>query len=111
MIEQIIRDHLIAVLAVPVVLEIPARLPETFVVLEKTGSGITNCIQRSTLAVQSYAPSLYQAAELNEQVKAAMGRAAALPELCAVRLNSDYNLTDTTIKRYRYQTVFDLTHY
>ena len=111
MIEQIIRDHLIAVLAVPVVLEIPARLPETFVVLEKTGSGITNCIQRSTLAVQSYAPSLNQAAELNERVKAAMAQAAALPELCAVRLNSDYNFTDTTIKRYRYQAVFDLTHY
>lgn len=111
MIEQIIRDHLIAVLAVPVVLEIPARLPETFVALEKTGSGITNCIQRSTLAVQSYAPSLNQAAELNERVKAAMAQAAALPELCAVRLNSDYNFTDTTIKRYRYQAVFDLTHY
>ena len=111
MIEQIIRDHLIAVLAVPVVLEIPARLPETFVVLEKTGSGITNCIQRSTLAVQSYAPSLNQAAELNERVKAAMAQAAALPEMCAVRLNSDYNFTDTTIKRYRYQAVFDLTHY
>lgn len=111
MIEQTIRDHLIAVLAVPVVLEIPARLPETFVVLEKTGSGITNCIQRSTLAVQSYAPSLNQAAELNERVKAAMAQAAALPELCAVRLNSDYNFTDTTIKRYRYQAVFDLTHY
>lgn len=111
MIEQIIRDHLITVLAVPVVLEIPARLPETFVVLEKTGSGITNCIQRSTLAVQSYAPSLNQAAELNERVKAAMAQAAALPEMCAVRLNSDYNFTDTTIKRYRYQAVFDLTHY
>ena len=111
MIEQIIRDHLIAVLAVPVVLEIPARLPETFVALEKTGSGITNCIQRSTLAVQSYAPSLNQAAELNERVKAAMAQAAALPEMCAVRLNSDYNFTDTTIKRYRYQAVFDLTHY
>lgn len=111
MIEQTIRDHLIAVLAVPVVLEIPARLPETFVVLEKTGSGITNCIQRSTLAVQSYAPSLNQAAELNERVKAAMAQAAALPELCAVRLNSDYNFTDTTIKRYRYQAIFDLTHY
>lgn len=111
MIEQTIRDYLIAVLAVPVVLEIPARLPETFVLLEKTGSGITNCIQRSTLAVQSYAPSLNQAAELNERVKAAMAQAAALPELCAVRLNSDYNFTDTTIKRYRYQAVFDLTHY
>lgn len=111
MIEQTVLDFLASALTAPAYAEVPPNPPGTFVVVEKTGSGITNCIQRSTLAVQSYAPSLNQAAELNERVKAAMAQAAALPEMCAVRLNSDYNFTDTTIKRYRYQAVFDLTHY
>ena len=38
----------------------------------------------------------------------------ALPELDAVsasRLNSDYNFTDTTTKRYRYQAVYDLVYF
>lgn len=111
MIEQTIRDYLSSVLEAPVWLEVPPRPPDRFVLLEKTGSGQTDHINRATLAVQSYGATLHQAAELNEQVKAAMLEAVALPELGAVRLNSDYNFTDTASKRYRYQAVFDLTHY
>ena len=51
------------------------------------------------------------AAELNEQVKAAMEDLADLDEVSACRLNSDYNFTDTTTKHYRYQAVFDLVFY
>ena len=40
-----------------------------------------------------------------------MLEAAALPEIGAVHLNSDYNFTDTAAKRYRYQAVFDVTYY
>ena len=63
------------------------------------------------LAVQSYAPTLLPAAELNEQVKTAMFGAAQLPGVAAVHLNSDYNFTDTSSKTYRYQAVFDVTYY
>ena len=31
--------------------------------------------------------------------------------IASVRLNSDYNYTDTTTKQYRYQAVFDIVHY
>lgn len=112
MIEKIILDHLTAQLVtVPVFMEVPKDRPDTFVVVEKTGGGKTNHISRATLAVQSYARSMYNAATLNESVKAAMESAVELDELAKVTLNSDYNYTDTASKHYRYQAVFDVIFY
>lgn len=54
---------------------------------------------------------MYDAARLNERVKAAMDSAAELDAVSASRLNSDYNFTDTTTKRYRYQAVYDLVYF
>ena len=34
-----------------------------------------------------------------------------LNEIVSVELNSDYNYTDTTTKEYRYQGVYNITHY
>lgn len=111
MIEVIIKNYLAEKLSVPVVLEVPADPPSSFVLLEKTGSSREECIDRAMLAIQSYAPSMYGAARLNERVKAAMDSAAELDAVSASRLNSDYNFTDTTTKRYRYQAVYDLVYY
>ena len=82
MIEKIILDHLAEKLAVPIFME-----------------------------VQSYAGSLLEAAQLNDQVKQAMDSLPELADIGAARLNSDYNFTDTASKRYRYQAVYDVTHY
>ncbi len=48
---------------------------------------------------------------LNEQTKTAVDSLIELTEIAKVRLNSDYNFTDTATKRYRYQAVYDLNHY
>lgn len=111
MIEKIVYDYLSEALTVPVRLEVPENPPERFVLLEKTGSGVENQIYSATIAVQSWAETLFEAAALNEQVKAAMDEIVRLPEICRCQLNSDYNFTDTATKRYRYQAVFDLVHY
>lgn len=112
MIEKTIFDYLTAELApVPVYMEQPKNKPGTFVVVEKTGSGRTNFINTATFAVQSYAPTMIAAAELNESVKMVMDNAVELGDITASRLNSDYNYTDTTTKSYRYQAVYDVTHY
>lgn len=111
MIEKTILDYLDGVLTEPVYMERPANPPEKYVILEKTGSGKRNHICDATIAVQSYAASLYEAAELNETVKTAMEEAITLAKICRVSLNSDYNFTDTDMKAYRYQAVFDITHY
>ncbi len=112
MIEKIILDYLGQELTVPVYMEVPEGRPdETFVVIEKTGGGRVNHIDSATLAIQSYAPSMYGAAALNEEVKAAMENAITLDSISRSVLNSDYNYTDTTSKHYRYQAVFDVIFY
>ena len=111
MIEKIVLDYLESELTVPVYMERPEDPPEQYVLIEKTGSGKRNHICDATLAIQSYAPSLYEAAELNETIKTAMEAAVSLSDICRVSLNSDYNFTDAAMKQYRYQAVFDITHY
>lgn len=108
MIEKIILNYLTASLDVPCVMEVPAEVPERFVRIERTGGTETNTIESATLAIQSYAGSLYEAAELNEAVKAVLRTANRLEPVASCRLNSDYNFTDTASKRYRYQAVYDV---
>lgn len=111
MIEKIILDYLSERFTEPVLMEEPEVKPVTYVLIEKTGSGETNHIGSATIAVQSYAPSLYDAAALNERVKTAMKNAITMDEIVKVTLNSDYNYTNTASKRYRYQAVFDVIFY
>ncbi|MBM6914412.1 hypothetical protein H6B33_03215 [Gemmiger formicilis] len=59
----------------------------------------------------AYGTSLLEAARLNEQVKQAMESLDERDEIAAVKLNTDYPYPDTRTKRYRYQAVFDITHY
>lgn len=111
MIEIIILNHLNKKLAEPVSLEKPSSQTGSYVVFEKTSSGKSNHLPSATVAFQSYGQSLYQAAELNERVKAAVESLIELDEIRGLDLNSDYNFTDTTTKEYRYQAVFDIRYY
>lgn len=111
MIEKIILDYLTEHLDVPSGMELPADPPDVFIVVEKAGSGVENGIRRAMIIVQSYGRSLLAAAELNERVKTVMDDLSDLDEVCSCWLNSDYNYTDPRQKRYRYQAVFDVTHY
>ena len=111
MIEIIVREHLQELLDAPVYLEIPDDAPEKYVTVEKTGSSETNHILSSTFAIQSRADSMYQAAALNEKVKAAMKRIIERDEISRSTLNSDYNFTDVITKKYRYQAVYALKYY
>ena len=111
MIELTILNHLKTKLSVPVYLEEPEIKPDRYVLFEKTSSSRANRLSSSTFAFQSYAESLYQAVLLNELTKTAVDSLIELDEIASVRLNSDYNFTDTTTKRYRYQAVYDIKHY
>ncbi len=113
MIELTIKNYLeTCELGVPVLLEIPKNPAPACYVIEKTGSSTNNHITASTIAIKSYAPSMYEAATMNEAIKAAMlNGLITLDEIARVDLNSDYNFTDTQTKQYRYQAVFDIVHY
>lgn len=92
--------------------EVPKGMPDRFITVEKTGSQQLGVgLYQSTLAIQSWEISKLGAAELSEQVCEAMREIDAyMPEVTRSR-GSDYDFTDTTTKRYRYQAVFTLTHY
>jgi hypothetical protein len=111
MIEKTILDYLDEHLTVPVYMEEPIDKPASYVLIERTGSSESDLIESTTLALQSYGASLYDAAALNMAVKARIKQAVELPSVSAVYINSDYNFTDTETKRYRYQCVAVVTHF
>ncbi len=111
MIEVTLLNYLSSALSVPCYMEMPAETSGSFVIIDKTGSTVTNRITKATFAIQSYADSLYEAATLNEAVKAAMEDMIEREDISKVELNSDYNYTDTAMKAYRYQAVFVVTYY
>ena len=110
MVEETILDYLNDTLEEQALMEHSGHEPECFVLIEKTGSSTENHIEHATLAIQSYAPTMYQAAQLNYRVKKAMEKSIALPDISRCVCNSDYNYTDTTQKRDRYQAVFDIVY-
>lgn len=110
MVEKIVLGYLTAVLEVPAYMEHPRAEPESYVLIEKTGSRTSNRIESATLAVQSYAPSMYEAATLNYRVKRAMEASVGLATISRCVCNSDYNYTDISQKKYRYQAVFDIVY-
>ena len=113
MIEVIILNHLKNELSVPVHLEKPEPLPidGRYVLIEKVGSNEINKTGGSTFTFQSYANSMYNAAVLNKETKKAVNNLIDLDEIVSVKLNTDYNFTDTTTKQYRYQAVYNIKHY
>lgn len=110
MIEFVLLDYLENALDIPAYMEKPANMPAYFLVLEKVGSAEENYIPSANIAIQSYAPTLAEAAKLNARVKEAMQDAITLDAVSSVKLNSDYNFTDTDTKQYRYQGVYVVTY-
>ena len=110
MIELIIKKHLEDNLDVPIFLEMQEKMPDSFVIFEKTSGGQKNLINSATFAFQSYADSMYEAAKLNEELKEAILKLRWSKEVGGVKLNSDYNFTDISTKKYRYQAVFDISY-
>lgn len=111
MIEEVVIAYLSQRLSAPVVGSLPEDFPMTFVSVEKTGSYVRDHIVTETLAIQSWADTQYNAAVLNKAVKAAMPGLLELDCIGRVKLNTDYNYTDTTTKRQRYQAVYEVVYY
>lgn len=109
-IESFIISKLNNALNVPVSGDVPNPTPAAFVTVEKTGSGMTDYVNRATVAVQSWGKTTAAAMDLNESVKAAMFDLLADKDIGSVDLNSDYHYPDTATKHARYQAVFDIVY-
>lgn len=111
MIETTVRDYLEQMLSVPVFMEFPEDPPDRFVVLKKGDTSRENWLETTMFIPESYEMSMLKAAKLNGLVKAAMDRLTDLQEVSASRLGIDYPAFDEKNKRYRYQAVYNVTHY
>lgn len=114
MIEETIIGYLISKTSAGknVFAEKPKNPPAKFVIIEKTGGRFSNRISNATIAIQSVSKaSMLDAMTLNEEVKNNMDAIVELDSIGSCYLNSDYNFTDQETKEYRYQAVFDITHY
>lgn len=111
MIEATILHYLEAHLNYPVYMLKPADPPKRFYLLELTGASLSETIFSATLALQSYAPTLLDAAEMSRTAIDVMIGAVELDEVARVDLNTNYNYTDPETKQPRYQAVFDVVHY
>lgn len=111
MIEIIVKEHLEGRLDAPVYFEFPKNPPECFLVLRREGNPRENLLDSAMLIVDSYGPSLLEAARLNASTKRALDALVDLPSVSASKRGGDYPLVDTKNKRYRYQAVQNITYY
>lgn len=111
MIEKTVYDYLNRVMSVPAYMEMPKNPTNSFLLIEKTGTSTNNHLETAIFAIQSHADTLFGAAALNEELKAAMDNIVVLDDIASCRINSDYNYTDGTMRDYRYQAVYQIVHY
>lgn len=110
MIETLLIDYLSEHLEVFVGMEAPEQTTD-YVLIDKTGSSRNNHIITSSFAIQSYGTTLYDAMLLNQEVTEAMSGLIELNQITRVELETDYNFTNTATKQYRWQAVYNITHY
>ena len=91
--------------------EVPKDKPSEYILVEKTGGALENQIWKSIIAIKSIsAKSKYRASFINDEViKFLLTYQDADIASCA--LNTSYEYTNTSTKEYRYQAVFQITHY
>ncbi len=110
MIETILYDYLTASIEdVPVYPEMPTEnMPGTFIVFNIIDRGMVDYIEAVTVELWSYAPSIYEAAALDEVVRGVMLDAVTLDEISASKLGGGRHDNDTTTKQHRYRCYFNL---
>lgn len=112
MIELDIKNFIDDNLDYPAYMELPSNSPDTFYIIEKVGGSQDEHIDSATVAIQTYASSMYQAASLAESlIDSMLNDFVLLSNISKVELNSSYNYPDTRVKKYRYQSLFDIYYY
>lgn len=111
MIDQIIKQYLDGQLSVPSFFDFEKKMPAKFVSFERTSGGKVNHIKNSSFAFQSHADTKYEALQLINEVIEVVERMIELDEMSKIELNTYYDFTDEESKKYRYQAVFEITHY
>ena len=108
--EKKIIEYLSPLLSVPVVAETPEDVPDSYVSIERVGRAVRNRVTTDSIAFKSHGNTMLDAAELDEEVQECMEGFISLDEISSVTLQSNYNATDTSNLKYRYQCIYDIVY-
>ena len=116
MIEIMIMDFLkkqnIEGIGENIFLEVPQKVPEQYILIQKTGGNIVNHIKHATLAIRSISSkSKYSAAVVNAAIIDNLLYKLDNAGIASCTLNSTYDFPDVTTKKHRYQSVFNFNYY
>ena len=111
MIESTLLEYLNDFSTVPWYAMRPKVPPEKYGLIDKTGATGSRKLTTSTIAFQSYAPTLLEAAEISAELRGLIEDSIVLGEIAHVELSSEYNFTNTVDKQPRYQAVYEIVHY
>lgn len=108
-IELAIIDYLKELVEWPVVADVPNPRPERFVRIERTGgSDLERYVDQPTVAVQSWAPTRFEASVMAQDVDALLlDMPGEVMNVMSCERNSLYNFPDPDSKQARYQGVYD----
>lgn len=111
MIEVTLRDYLTDNLDIPVLMEHPKTSKKKYILLQLADASQINHIDMATFFVNVYADSLYEAAEIKEEVKTLLLNAIELPGITKSTLGQDQAATDSANHLYQYNLTFNFYYY
>lgn len=84
---------------------------KTFILVDHTGGSRRDNLRHAAIAIQTYAPTAQEAAELAEEVLTAMDGLPGRDTITAADLNAGpYSFPITATKQPRYQAVYEITY-
>lgn len=117
MIESIIRDYLSDKLSAPIYITEPEEKPESFFTLQRVSAGMVNKINAATIEFYCYAPTKYEAALLDEELKTVLlgDDVTALgitedPAIFSCKYGGGNDAPDTAKKLYRYRAYYNFAY-
>ena len=108
LIEKLVLEYLQRKLDMPeVYVQLPDTIPDKFVIFSIVGRGKANQIDAVTMEFESYGASKFDAAELDESVRAAMEMIGDEEDV-SCRFGGGNDNPDTVLKKHRYRSYFNL---
>lgn len=110
MIEETVKTYLDTVFGesgIPVLLEIPKNIPSKFIVFQLIDRGKENHINEVTIEFRCYAESKYDAAVLDEELRAALDAWNEGSDI-TLHLGGGNDDQDSILKKYRYRCYYNI---
>lgn len=115
MIEIVVYNYLKAKMPdIEIGFEIPAEHSDSFIVIRKMNSGISDHIEAITLEFHCHAPSKYEAAALDAELKKVMlgddttPGIVSLDAISSCKYGGGNDAPNTNIKAYRYRSYYNI---